>query len=334
MITTVRRHESARLSSMSISLTNQLSSNSNEEDSMEFGQAKIIVKEKAESQWDELFTPRNMEFENFDTISINGTSYQVGKHAKRLIGQRLRVPAPYIDRCPSHLQAEQLNWWLRQQNQDTDLFCRFEDNTLRAMFTKRYKPMDNVEIIEQLDVPDNTGCMLKIDDGMLQLSLPDRKSAFDVSPGDEMIPGVSVSNSEVGLKTFSVSAYYLRIACLNGMVVTDYISQSFRHTSTRGLDNFGEVMSSVSTAILRSNEQFKVAIDAEVEDAMLMIANLAKSYQFTKQAIEHIQEHYEGPQTMFGVIQAFTAAAKDISLSVERSYALERAGGKILMLTK
>ena len=300
---------------------------------MEFGKIKDFIGRKSESFWDRQNKPSEMEFEDFDNILIAGERFNVAQSAKRLIGQRLSIPAPYLDRCPPELQAENLNYWLRRQDDD-HLFCRFDDRTLRALFTKRYAPMDNHEIINQLTIPESTECQFRFDDGMMQLSIPDRKGAFEVAKNDEMVPGVSITNSEVGVKAFGVSAWYLRIACLNGMVVSDYISQNFRHTSTRGLDNFCEVMSGVSVAIMKSNEKFKVAIDANVDNPMVMIENLAKKFLFTGKEIEHIKGYYDGPQTMYGIIQAFTAAAKYSQLTVERSYAMERAGGKILMLTK
>ncbi len=302
--------------------------------SIDFGHAREIIHSQAEHHWDAFYSPNIIEFEDFDTIRIGSSEYEVGQHAKRLIGQRLGVPAPYINRCPPALQAENLNYWLRQQDKDIDLFCRFEDDTLRAIFTKRYTPMDNHEIIQQLDVPLDTRCILNMDASMMQLSIPDRASRFEVVPNDEIMPGVALSNSEVGMKCFAISAYYLRIVCTNGLISTDQVSHNFRHTSTRGLDNFYDVMQGVSMQVLRNSEQFKIAIDAPAENPLALIENFSKLAQLTKKDIEHVTNYFEPPDTMWAVINAFTAAANDPMLPVEKSFAYQRIGGRILSLTK
>ncbi len=301
---------------------------------MDFCQAREIIQKQAEHHWDELYSPRIFEFEDFDTIRIGTNEYEVGQHAKRLIGQRLGVPAPYIDRCPRELQAENLNYWLRQQDQDIDLFCRFEDDKLRAIFTKRYAPMDNHSILEQLDVPLDTRCILNVDDGMMSLSIPDRASRFEVVPNDEIMPGVALSNSEVGMKAFAISAYYLRIICTNGLIATDQVSHNFRHTSTRGLDNFYDIMQGVSNQVLRNSEQFKIAVDAPAENPKALVESFGKRFQLTKKDIQHVIDYLDPPDTMWAVVNAFTAAANDPVLPVEKSFAYQRIGGRILSLTK
>lgn len=301
---------------------------------MQFGQVREIIEQDAKMHWDEVVKPSDIRFESFDEIAIGGAVYDVSDSAKRLIGQRLGIPAPYLDRCPPDLQERNLSYWLGQQKNE-ELFCRFNGGTLRAIFTKRYKPMDNVEIIRQLDIPDDTRCVFRKDENMLSLSIPDRSSAFCVAPNDEMLPGVSISNSEVGLKTFSISSYFLRIVCTNGLITSEQINQSFRHTSTKGLDNFYETIQTVSRQVLMSSEQFKIAVDAPAQNPMKLIENFGKHYQLTKKEIEHVQVYYEGsPDTMWAVINAFTAAANDPNLAVERMFVYQRIGGRILSITK
>lgn len=301
---------------------------------MEFGQAREIIQKQAENNHDQLFPPSVMEFEDFDTIRIGASCYEVAPTAKRLIGQRLGVPAPYIDRCSPELQARNLNYWLRELDQHVDLFCRFQEGRLRAIFTKRYTPMDNHEILAQLNVPLDTKCILNLDDGMMQLSIPDRASRFEVVPNDEIMPGVALSNSEVGMKAFAISAYYLRIVCTNGLITTDEVSHNFRHTSTRGLDNFYSVMQGVSMQVLRNSSQFKIAADAPAENPLALVENFGKRFQLTKSDIEHVTRYLNPPDTMWAVINAFTAAANDPVLPVDKSFAYQRIGGRILSLTK
>lgn len=301
---------------------------------MEFGKVREIIEKNASLHWDQLFKPADIQFLSFDEVEIGGSVYDVSDSAKRLIGQRLGIPAPYLDRCPPDLQERNLSYWLAQQKSE-ELFCRFNGGTLRAIFTKRYTPMDNVEIIRQLNIPEHTRCVFREDESMMSLAIPDRSSAFKVAPDDELLPGVAISNSEVGLKTFSVSSYFLRIVCTNGLITSEQINQSFRHTSTKGLDNFYDIIRTISRQVVQSSEQFKIAVDAPAQNPMKLIENFGRHYQLTKKEIEHVQAYYDGePDTMWAVINAFTAAANDTILAVERMFVYQRIGGRILALTK
>ena len=125
---------------------------------MLFKEVKEIVNRKAKDKYDEYHSPGEIEFHHFNALTINNTVYRIAQSAKRLIGYRLGVQPAYIDRCPPILQAQNLNYWLNQLDVSQELFCRFEGSILRAIFTKRYKPIDHHEIINSLDVPDKVDC--------------------------------------------------------------------------------------------------------------------------------------------------------------------------------
>ena len=63
--------------------------------------------------------------------------------------------------------------------------------------------------------------------------------------GDKMIPVISVNNSEVGLASLSVSAFFLRLICTNGMVAKTEISASYRHVTTKILVELPRCLKSV-----------------------------------------------------------------------------------------
>ena len=70
--------------------------------------------------------------------------------------------------------------------------------------------MDNFEVLARLDemgyTPD-TQVQCHHDAEFMLLSIPDGKRSFKIN-GDKMTPGISISNSEVGLASLSVSALY------------------------------------------------------------------------------------------------------------------------------
>ena len=108
--------------------------------------AKAVELEGHVSQgnWDLNVRASQLEFPGFNRLKMqdSGAEYEMLPSAKRLISHRLRLPAEYLERCPRNLQAENLNYWLEQLG-DSPLFCRFNDQGVRAFFTPRYKPIDN-----------------------------------------------------------------------------------------------------------------------------------------------------------------------------------------------
>jgi hypothetical protein len=65
----------------------------------------------------------------------------------RLIGQksisyRLAIPYEYLKGCPSEVQAYNLKFWIRHEQND-QLFFRFDGEEARAILIPRYGPVKN-----------------------------------------------------------------------------------------------------------------------------------------------------------------------------------------------
>jgi hypothetical protein len=184
---------------------------------------------------DSLVPVDQISFESLDTVRIDGSCYGMRPLAQRGIANRLKVPYPYLNRCPAELQARQLQYWLEHEP-NRELFFRFDGREVRALFTPRYKPVDNIAVLDTLEQNGyglDTEVEVSLDMNFMSLGLPNRDSEFIVS-SDRLQSGVSISNSEVGLSCFSVSAYFLRLACTNGLIITGKrMAGSFRHVSEK-----------------------------------------------------------------------------------------------------
>jgi hypothetical protein len=156
-------------------------------------------------------------------------------------------------------QATQINHCIGHEKNE-QLFVRFDGQDVRAIFTLRYKPVDNFEILTRLDDmgygPD-TQVQCHLDGEFMLLSIPDGKQTFQVN-GDKITPGISVSNSEVGLASLSVSAFFLRLICTNGMVAKTEISASYRHVSTKILVELPQVFEKVSYELGNQRDRFRL----------------------------------------------------------------------------
>ena len=134
----------------------------------------------------------------------------------------------------------------------------FDGQDVRAIFTPRYKPVDNFEVMERLEnlgyTPD-TKVQCHLDTEFMSLSIPDGKQTFAVN-GDKITPGISIANSEVGLSSLKISAFFLRLVCTNGMVAKTEISAAYRHVSVKILDEFPNVMREVGSQLSRQRDKF------------------------------------------------------------------------------
>ena len=134
----------------------------------------------------------DMEFESLDRMWIAGRETEVMPSAQKLFANRLRVPYSYLSRCPEQLQRENLNHWLREEAKERDnLFCRFDGNRLRAVFTERYTELDHMEILSKMleyGINPDAEVHYSLDSSMLLIKVPDYMRTFGIG-NDKITPG-------------------------------------------------------------------------------------------------------------------------------------------------
>ncbi|MBN2059917.1 MAG: DUF932 domain-containing protein [Deltaproteobacteria bacterium] len=297
------------------------------------------VHRMSENYFDETIPVADMEFNSLKNIWIAGSQFEVLPSAQRLFANRLRVPYSYLARCPEELQAHNLNYWVQQEVEKREtLFCRFDGDKLRALFTDRYKAIDHMEILSQmLEYGFNPDIEVhySLDQNLLVLKVPDFTRTFGFG-GDDIVPGISIANSEVGILSFSIEAYFYRLICSNGLISKTSVASRFKHVSRRALDEFPHILRQVINESEHNQRRFEISTQTHLDNPLATIGTFNSQFQITKKEAEAIQTAWilEEGYTMFNVINAYTRAAKDESLSAEESYKLERIGGLILSMVK
>jgi hypothetical protein len=279
-----------------------------------------------------------ISFDRLDLLRISGESHHVRPVAQRSISNRLGIPYQYLKKCPDDIQAENLNYWIKHEK-NPELFFRFDgknQSDVRAIFTTKYVPVDNFEALfklDQLGYKPETKVQCSIDPEFMSLSIPDGARSFDID-GDKFTPGISISNSEVGLASLSISAFILRLICTNGLISTSGVSASYRHISTKILKEFPDVLEKVSLELGNKKDQFKLSMDSPVDNPEGSMTSFNRQFQLNKKEQESVAwgwAHDVG-ETMFHVIQAYTKGAQHKDLNAESSYKLQRTGGNILSM--
>jgi hypothetical protein len=299
------------------------------------------VHQQSANHFDEIVPLQEMEFDSLTQMWVSGKQVKVAPTAQRLLSNRLRVPYSYLSRCPEDLQARNLNYWIEQERQRRDtFFCRFDANRLRAVFTERYTAIDNMEVLTKIleNGFDPAGeIQFALDDEMMLLKMPEYERAFHLVGADKIIPGISIANSEVGILALSIEAFYYRLVCTNGLIAKTAVDARYKHISRKVIDEFPDILRGVISQSHRGRDRFMISTQTPVSNSESTIDSFARQFQITQEEAQIVKQAYyleEGPATMFHVINAFTRAAQDRSLSASGAYRLERAGGHILGLVR
>ena len=291
------------------------------------------VDELSRNCTDRLVKVEDISFDGLESVKINGDQHPLRTIAQRSIAYRLAIPFQYLRRCPQEVQTYNMNFWMPKEKNE-ELFFRFDGSEVRAIFTPKYTPVDNFEVMERLDAmgyDPETRVQCHLDPEFMVLSILDEHKGFQVN-GERMTPGIAISNSEVGLASLKISAYILRLVCTNGMISKTEISTSYRHVSTKILKEFPEVVSKVSRELGIQRHQLTLSLESNVDDAQSAFERFNKQFQLNqleREAVEWAWPHEAGG-TMFNVINAYTRAAQFEALPAESSYRLQRVGGDIL----
>ena len=286
---------------------------------------------------DKLIPVPEISFGSLETVKISKEPHLLRPLAQQSIAWRLGIPINYLRKCPPEIQAYNMNHWIKKEKNE-ELFFRFDGEEVRAIFTPRYRPVDNFEVMEKLDSlgygPD-TQVQCHLDDLFLLMSILDGNQTFSIN-GDRFTPGISVSNSEVGLASLSIAAFFLRLVCTNGMISKTEVSASYRHISLKILEKFPEVLKKVSFELGQQKSQFRISMQTPVENPLMTIENFNRQFQVGEKERELVKLGWEQEmgKTMFHVVNAYTRAAQFEGLSAEASFRLQKAGGMILGMVK
>jgi hypothetical protein len=301
------------------------------------GKVNARVEDLSRNCIDRLVPVEDISFDSLESVNISNVTHPMRPIAQQSFAYRLGIPIQYLKKCPSDLQAYNMNHWIKQEKNEK-LFLRFDGDEVRAVFTPKYQPIDNFEVLERLDslgYPPETPVQCHLDSEFMSLSILDGKQTFSLN-GDKMTPGVSLSNSEVGLACLSIAAFFLRLICTNGLVAKTEVHASYKHVSLKVFKEFPQVLEKVSLELVRKREQLKISTESTVDNTTVTMENFNRQFQLNKaekEAVEWGWSHEKG-YTMFHLVNAYTRAAQFEGLPAESSYRLQKVGGMILEMVK
>lgn len=296
--------------------------------------------------------------------------------AHRQISGHLAIPAEFYDRLLAgaaelrdpyepgrSLYESMVNSLLQARAADERRLVRTLDGNARAFLSDRYRPLDHDEILERV-LPalgefdlDWSQSSLEVTEHRLYMKLVNPRVQADVSIGDPVQAGVLVTNSEVGMGSFSVTPLIFRLVCRNGMIRQDFAKRKY-HTGARlGTDGDSHeyyrddtVRARNEATVLEMRDLIRGALSDIVFDRIVQSLREAAGIRIMgdpTRTVEQLQTRFslsndekgsvlraliEGADlSMWGLANAVTRIAEEAT-TYDRATDLEAIGGQVLAL--
>ncbi len=291
------------------------------------------------------------------------------------LAEKTGIPMRYYDQMNAaglaDLAAANVNAWLQKKDEDGKdrLLLRAADGHVRAVLSGHYRMLDNYDLailtLERAKEHEAVvqQCALTDQRMYVKLMVPKFKEYLEFTKEekaahtwheagkDEVIPGLVVSNSEVGAGAFRVEPFLFRKACSNGLILEDKLyqihmgremdigvqifSDETRRLEDRALwskvrdvidSTFNPVVLKALVDKLRESRG-QLIPEAQVTKAVDVIA---KDFSMSKDKRDSLLAYFskEG-NSVFGLVNGITRLAQDYA-NADDQVALERYAGKVL----
>jgi hypothetical protein len=254
------------------------------------------------------------------------------------LGSKFGVPGAYLAKCPTELRAENLNFWLHE-NRYRKLLLRCREDSVRAVLSEKYAPVDHSRVLTWLSESFGEFATLRFelnDEQMLVQFVGNEGRTF--GRGDDLTPGISIRNSEVGLACVELSGLIYRRICLNGLIL------SGKHGNWRrrhiGDSSFGdqvcEAIRNLQGAASESMGRFGGLQGIKVDNMPGLIDRVVQKFELTKVQHEAIKTAFniEPGESLYAGINAVTRAGNAGTLDLDSRRQLQEVGGRMLALAE
>lgn len=305
------------------------------------GESLEQAKRLAENYADETIRVDHMHFQDMEHLETDKSILTLRTTAQKQICERLQIPFSYMEKCEPTLQAININMRMDKVPPDKELLLRKDLNYVRAIFTTRYQPINNVDVLQQLvhHFGENTPVQTFLSDNVLNISVPNSQREFSLVSNDNFQPGVSVTNSETGSHAFSIEAFLLRLVCTNGLIVPVSVAMSkLRHVVQNFFStfDFAKQIARVQDAGQDNNTKLRQALTIQVHTPDETKKKLVKLFQLSKAEHDAIDwgKDQEPGNTLYHYINAFTRGSQHPALNDDERYHLQYVGGMMTGLVK
>lgn len=284
----------------------------------------------------------------------------------------LRINADYYNRMrveDPELLAINANRWLNRAEPKKRMVRTILDEggdnrVARAFLSDRYRTLDNFSLMGAI-MPTLAEAGVKVEscqltEKRLYIKAINERVRGEVKVGDEVMAGISISNSEVGCGFLKIEPLIYTLRCTNGMIIQDstlrknHVGRSQNDFSegiqdllsdeTRAADDrafFLKVRdvakASLDAAIFKRNlDKLKSAADQRIDgDPKKVVEATAKRFSFNQNEADGILKYLSegGDLSQWGLSSAITRFSQDVA-DYDRATELEYAGSDVIEITQ
>lgn len=282
-------------------------------------------------------------------VHMEGAEFELNDWSVGQLCNRLTIPTKYYKTLTPDLQAANANHWIEKQDREKDWMFRTRQNDglglVRGILSERYSPYDDHEILDIANklVGDRDGVKVEMayrdDTGLhVRVTFDDLTAAvgktIDGKPDLHRV-GFHLSNSEVGARSIRIQPMVYRLVCTNGLMAWRTDGEVFeqRHVYLRHHEMEHRVAEALVSSVKAGDEVLDKLMEAKetpVADPFKAIEALAAGKKYSQKFAENVKTEWtrEPEKNAFGVIQAFTAAAR--ALKPDDRLEIETDAGKML----
>jgi hypothetical protein len=246
---------------------------------------------------------------------------------------------------------------------------RTYDGNVRALLSSKYRPLDCIDLLENVapvilngDQPVEMKST-ELTERRMYLKMVFPRLEGEVKTGDPVQFGLVISSSDVGAGSVRVEPLIYRLVCSNGMITESAIRKFHvgkNQAQDSGYELFSDRTKEVSDQafwmqvkdVVQNNlrpeifelelAKIREASGEEIKnyDLKTVIDNTAREVGITNEAVKHSMVEYlakgaDGAgMNKWGLANAFTYAAQAQDVDYEDATELERAGHKVLTLSR
>lgn len=276
------------------------------------------------------------------TDGSEDAALQLSKAALLELTSSVGMPKTYVTKTPARLVVPHLDYWYESPERGSRLLM--VDGVAHGVTKATFQSFSNSEIAERaLDricqrysiqpddvLVDKAKSRSTLQSTSLLFVVPEATRAM--RPGDDWSGGVQVMNSLTGEHATRARSYLFRWWCTNGATTSGKASATFDRRDRDG-DVYDWVGRSVDQALAHLEDEFdrvqKMTTEPIEGEVRVAIDNLAARYKLSNPVREAIRNQMmETPDvTMYGLMQAVTAAANQRGISTAVAERLMDIGG-------
>lgn len=317
------------------------------------------IDRREQAKKDLIVPSKKMEMTIDGDLLISTEKFGINDVAHGQFAEKLGIPKRYYDVMPAipGLRETNVNAWMH--NSDKNYMVRTLDGNARALLSDRYKPMDNYTILQSFlpvlnEVDQFQVQSENLSDTKMYLQIIFPRMEAEITPGDVVKWGITLTNSEVGRGAVDVSTLVYRLICSNGMVGSSVLRKN--HVGSRiGLvesdydlykddtiqadmhafqlklrDILKDATSEIS--FQKQIEKFKVAAGDIITKPETVVKNVTKHFNMNESLSELILGNMvqDGNLNRWSLANGITALAHD--MDADKAYEVERIGNQVIEL--